>query len=106
MEGDDAEELEEAAAAQKQQPEARRAGVADGGRAAEGGERRVGTVLRGGRAAAGVAHAVAAGDMALGGGDGRPCVRPAGRAPGVGHKRAERAGAWKARDSDKEDGLS
>lgn len=62
MEGDDAEDEEEA---QKQQPAERRAGMADGGRAAEGGERRVGTVLSG-RAAAGVAHAVAAGDMALG----------------------------------------
>ena len=43
------------AAVHKQQPAARRAGVADGGRAAKGGERWVGTVLRGRRAAAGVA---------------------------------------------------
>jgi len=51
VEGDDAEE----AAAHKQQPAAWRAGVADGRRAAKDGERWVGTVLRGGRAAAGVA---------------------------------------------------
>lgn len=76
MEGDDAEDEEEA---QKQQPAERRAGMADGGRAAEGGERRVGTVLSG-RAAAGVAHA---GDMALGGSD-----RGAGRG-------AQRAEGWK-----------
>ena len=51
VEGDNAEE----AAAHKQQPVAWRAGVADGRRAAKDGERWVGTVLRGGRAAAGVA---------------------------------------------------
>jgi len=92
VEGDDDAEDEEAAA-QKQQPAARRAGVADGGRAAECGERRAGTVLRGGRAAAGVAHAVAAGVMALG--SGGWWVRACGLRGGAGQRRAWR-GAQRA----------